>query len=213
VNNNRGEKKEQQQQQQSQTQAQQVDLDDWSWSAGDIVPTAPTTAAVNPSRPRSSNGTAAARIGPLKINSRSSSSAATTSPSFTENTVAATTDPFAWPPPTATATPSGSTIGGGGGMKKQGGMVQAAAVPINDPLAGLWTSASTKSTGPKQKKPISTTTGPVFDPFDDLALQHSTTTAATSGGAGGGAGTGAVGTQGNNTAAPGASQPLPASLI
>lgn len=148
---------------------QQVDLDDWSWS-GAAAPTATAAAAVPPRSSR--NG--AARIGPLKINSRGSSTI--TSPSFTTSVTAANgnavADPFAWLPSTIAPTTSSS---GNSGMRKEA--TAAPAVPADDPLAGLWTGAAAKTSGPRQNKPPPPTisSAAVCDPFDDLALQHSTT--------------------------------------
>jgi SCY1-like protein 2 len=161
---------------QQQQQSVDLNLDDWSWSGG-AAPSATATAAVSPRTSSRKNGPA--RIGPLKMNSKGSSTIA--SPVFTDSFTAATTgnavaDPLAWLPSTIAPTTSSS---GNSRVRKQATAAAAAVVvPTDDPLAGLWTNAAPKSSGLKQNKPsttLPTSSAAVFDPFDDLALQHSTT--------------------------------------
>jgi len=149
-------------------QQQEVDFneDDWSWSGIDA--SSMTTTAVVP--PITNSRSNAARIGPLKINSKGSSTIA--SPLSINNRTTATgnavADPFALLPSTAAPTVSSS---GNSSMKKQA----PAAVPADDPLAGLWTNAAPKSSRQNKPRTTATSTAAGFDPFDDLALQHSST--------------------------------------
>jgi hypothetical protein len=53
------------------------------------------------------------------------------------------------------------------------GAARKPAVPADDPLAGLWTSAAMKPSYKQTKPSTLGGSGLGMDPFDDLALQHS----------------------------------------